>query len=61
MTPTQTPRWPAQVEVRPARDPAGRPAVLLQLPDGYVTLLPADTRRVARMLTDAAEEVEDGR
>lgn len=49
------------IEVRPDRDPLGRPVVLLQLPDGWVTLLPVDARSVAAMMLATADEVEDAR
>lgn len=46
------------VEIRPARDPAGRPGVLLQLPEGWVVLQPADARQLAYRLEACANEVE---
>jgi hypothetical protein len=41
-------------------DPAGQPAVLLQLPPetSWVTMAPSDARRIAAALLDAAAEVE---
>lgn len=47
-----------RVEVRPAKDPAGRPGVLLQLPGGWAVLQPEDARHLAGMLADCAAEVE---
>jgi len=50
---------PAQrLELSVVRDPAGRPAVLLQLPDAWITLLPADARRLALELVAVAIEAE---
>lgn len=49
-----------QIEVRPAPDPAGRPGVLVQLPNGWVVLQPADARVLAEALIDCATEVEAG-
>lgn len=51
-------RKPVAVVVDPTRDPLGRAAVLLQLPDAYVVMQPADARRIAERLTLAAEEAE---
>lgn len=45
------------VEVRPTTDPAGRPAVLLQLPDGYVVVQPEGAREIGRLLIEVADEV----
>lgn len=47
------------VEIRAVTDPAGRPAVLLQLPHGHVLMKPADARRVAGLLTETASELEE--
>jgi len=50
-----------EIEVRAVPYPeAGGEGVLLQLPDGFVLLKPADARRVADMLQDVAGEI-DGR
>ena len=49
------------VAVKLTLDPADRPAVLLQLEHGWVTLLPGDARRVAVMLLDAADELDPQR
>lgn len=45
------------VEIRPAIDPAGRPGVLLQLPDGYVVMQPEDAYQLAARLRSCAAEV----
>lgn len=45
------------VEVRVTRDPLGRRAVLIQLEDGWVTLLPSDARRVAGWILEVADEI----
>lgn len=45
------------VEIRPALDPAGRPGVLLQLPDGYVVMQPEDAYALATRLRSCAAEV----
>lgn len=43
------------IEVRHTVDPVGRPAVLIQLPQGWVTLHRAeDIDQVAQALTEAA-------
>lgn len=48
------------VEVGVAPFPVdGEPAVVLQLPDGYVILRPEDAREVARMLTLTSFEAEE--
>jgi hypothetical protein len=52
-------RHGTQIEVRVVTDPAGRPAVLLQLEDGWVVLLPDDARVVADMILAAADEIDD--
>lgn len=44
--------------IRPDHDPAGRPCVVVQLPDSWITLLPPDARRFAAALIDAADEAE---
>jgi hypothetical protein len=46
-----------EVNVVPHKDDH-QPAVLLQLPYGYVVLRPVDARRVAKMLTETASEAE---
>ncbi len=51
-------RGPSFVEIRLVIDPAGRNAVLLQLEHGFVVLLPADARRVADAINEAALEAE---
>lgn len=52
-------RQPIAVEVRPALDPEGQPAVLLQFTQGWMVVSPANARRVAGMLLDCADEVEE--
>jgi hypothetical protein len=47
------------IEVRTDHDPLGRPCVVLQLPDGWATLLPADALMIADQLITAAEELMD--
>jgi len=44
------------VEARWVKDPEGGDGILLQLPDGYVILLPEGARQVARMLLELADE-----
>ncbi len=51
------PTRPTVVEVRPARDPAGRECVLVQLEYGYVLLLPDDADELARRIIETAQEV----
>lgn len=47
------------VEVRLVKDPAGRPAVLLALPDGYVTMHdPGPIRQLASMLIVESDNLE---
>lgn len=48
-----------RVEVRMTTDPAGRWAVLLRLPWGWVTLLPDDAREIARELREVAGLVDE--
>ena len=45
-------------EVSATVDPLGRPAVLLQLEHGWVTLLGHDARGLAHQLLDAAGQLE---
>lgn len=45
----------AAVIVTVVADPAGRPAVLLQLEQGWMTLAPDEARRLAQLLTLSAE------
>lgn len=44
------------IEVRSTTAPDGRPAVLLQLPDGFVLLNLEDASEVAQRLVEAAAE-----
>lgn len=47
------------VEVRIVKDPAGRPAVLLQLPQGYITMHePASVRQLAGMLIESSDDLQ---
>lgn len=46
------------VEVRPVRAPDGRCGWLLQLPDGVHAAAAGDARKVATLLVDVADEVE---
>lgn len=48
------------VEVRIAADPDGNPAILLQLPDGFVLIRHAEhAREVAAALSEAADVFEE--
>lgn len=47
------------IEVRPAKAPDGEQMVLLQLPDGFTLMTSHDARRVAAMLLNAADEVDE--
>lgn len=49
-----------EVEVRLVPDPEGKPAILLQLPDGFVLMTrPGDARKVAGLLVAAASALEE--
>ena len=48
------------MRVMPAVSPDGAARVLLQLPDGYILLLPADARTISAMLVEVADEIEQG-
>lgn len=50
-------RGPQRVEVRQVADPDGQPAVLLQLPDGWLVVTPREARRVAGLLLAVADEI----
>ena len=56
-TPGRT-REKVPVEVARTIAPDGEPAVLLQLPQGWVVMRPGDAQEVAQMLIQAAEECE---
>jgi len=49
---------PAEVEVSSAVDPAGRLCVLIKYADGWTTLPAVDARRLAGMLLEAADAVD---
>jgi hypothetical protein len=51
-------KGPTPVGVRKVVDPNGFPAVLLQLPDGFVIVTPRDAYLIADLIVDVAEEVE---
>lgn len=46
------------VVVRRVVDSAGSTRVLLQLPDGFMLVWPADARLIAGMLVEVADEIE---
>jgi len=50
---------PVAVECRVAWAPDATARVLLQLPDAYVLMYPADARRVAAMLLAVADAVDE--
>lgn len=52
-------REPVPVEVRPAVAPDGDEMVLLQLPDGFTLMTPESARRIAAMLLNVADEVDE--
>lgn len=57
MSPVTRKGWMA-VEVRITADPTGRPAILLQLPDGFVLIKHAEhAREVAQALLAAADDL----
>lgn len=48
-----------EVEIRIVTDPAGRPAVLLQLPYGFVTIhRPEEVRQIALLLIESSDDLE---
>jgi hypothetical protein len=48
------------IDVRIVKDPAGRPAVLLQLPNGYVTMHdPGPIRQLAGVLIEQSDVLEE--
>lgn len=51
-------RGATTVEVRRAVNPAGRAAVLIQLEDGFVLLLPTDAKHLAEAITLVASDIE---
>lgn len=55
---TEEERRPVPVEVGRVIDPAGRPAVLLQMPDGYLVMAPHDARELAAALAATALRIE---
>lgn len=50
-------RGPTAIEIRPVVDPIGRPAVLIQLEDGFVIAQPADALRIAAMIEGVVAEI----
>lgn len=55
---THTPGDPIAIEVAALQAPDGAVRVLLQLPTGYVFIPPADARRLAALLLNAADEAD---
>lgn len=49
---------PVAVEVRAVTDPAGRPAILIQFSQGWLTVRPSEAKHLARVIREVAEEVE---
>lgn len=59
MTPNQPIPGVLAVDVAIVADPAGRRALLLQLPNGYILIhRPADVRRLSAVLLDGADRLE---
>lgn len=57
MSPVTREGW-MDVEVHIVPDPTGRPAILLQLPDGFVLIKRAEhARAVAHALLEAADDL----
>lgn len=51
-------RGPAEVAVSIVRDPVGRPMILLQLPNGWITMRPQDARLLSKTLLDSVDDYE---
>lgn len=50
---------PITVEIRPTLNPEGEPAVLLQFENGWMVITPSGARKLAALLMNVADEVEE--